>query len=160
MLLRCLILLTFTLCTAVHAGQWRYQEDVDKMTGKKAAYAQLDSDNSLRLSSPYAGRNHGNITVRRHPAYGVDVLVSVEKGQILCRPFRNCTIMVKFGSGAPQAYSVLESEDNSSETMFIENRARFIAAARKHTKILIQLPMHQEGEQVLEFSTPVELVWK
>lgn len=148
------------VCVSAQAGQWRYQDETDKMTGKAASYAQLVSDNTLALGSPYAGKNHGMLTVRQHPKHGLDVLLSVDKGQILCRASAGCAVTVRFGSGKPQRFTVLEPADYSSDTVFIENPARFIAAARKHTQILVQLPMFREGEQLLEFTTPVELVWK
>lgn len=145
---------------AASAGQWRYQDEADKMTGKMASYATLLSDNSLALGFPYQGVNHGTLTVRRHPKYGLDVLVSVDKGQILCRSYDGCAISVRFDAGQPQRFSAVGSADHSSEVVFITNRSRFIASARKARKILVQLPMYQSGEQVLEFSSPVELVWK
>jgi hypothetical protein len=157
---RSLLLALAVASGSAHAAQWRYQDDVDKMTGKSASYAVVESDNSLQLGSPYSGSNHGRITVRRHPKYGLDVLISVDKGQILCRAYDGCTVMIRFDSGKPQRFSVLEPADYSSETVFITNRSRFIAAAKKSKRILVQIPMFHEGEQVLEFAVPVELVWK
>lgn len=142
------------------AAQWRYQNYTDQMTGKAASQASVISDNSLSLSSPYAGRNHGSIVVRRHPTYGVDVLVMVDKGQLLCRPYGQCALSIRFDDGKPQRFTVVEPADHSSETLFITNRTRFITQAKKAKRILVQVPMYQEGEQVLEFSVPVELVWK
>lgn len=141
------------------AAQWRYQNYTDKMTGKTASEAVVVSDNSLSLSSPYSGRNHGAIVVRRHPKYGVDVLVTVDKGQLLCRPHGQCVILIRFDDGKPQRFTVVEPADYSSETLFLTNRSRFIAQAKKARRILVQVPMYQEGEQVLEFLVPVELVW-
>jgi hypothetical protein len=146
---------------SVSAGQWRYHDEADRMTGKTAYYAQIESDNSLNLAFPYAGKNHGTLTVRRHPKYGVDVLVRIERGQILCRStYDPCSIAVKFGDGQPRAYEGLPSADGGSVTVFLGPHARFIAAAQKSRKILVQLPLYQAGEQVLEFTSPVELVWK
>lgn len=141
-------------------GQWRYQDAVDQMTGKTASYASLKSDNSLSLSSPYDGVNFGTLHVRKHPKYGTDVFVKIEKGQILCRSYDPCRIAVKFDNAAPRAFEGLSAADNSTETVFLESTGKFIAAAKKAKKILIQIPLHRGGEQVLEFTTPVELVWK
>lgn len=160
MLRVCVAFLSMMVSVCASAGQWRYQDDVDKMTGKAVSYAQLVSDNSLALGFPYAGRNHGTITVRKHPAHGLDVLIEVEKGQILCRASQGCSIAVRFGDGKPQQFSVLEPADHSSDTVFIQNVPRFLQAARQHKKILIALPMFREGDQVFEFTSPVELVWK
>jgi hypothetical protein len=160
-MLRHLVLLLSVFCSVgVHAGQWRYQDETDQMTGKKAEYATIQSDNSLSLGFPYSGRNHGTLTVRKHPKHGVDVLVSVDKGQILCHSYSGCYVAVRFDAGKPQRFSALEPGDHSSETVFIENSSRFIQAAKKAKRILLQVTMYREGEQVLEFTSPVELVWK
>ena len=153
------VLLLF-FAAAAGAGQWRYSDSTDKMTGKTESFAYIESDNSLVLEHPYQGVNRGTITVRRHPKYGLDVLVSIEKGQVLCRSYDPCTIGVRFDDGKPQRFSALPPADHSTETVFITNKTKFIASARKAKRILVQLPIYRNGEPVLEFSTPVELVWK
>ena len=145
---------------SVSAGQWRYDEYPDKMTGKTQSTARIESDNSLSLGFPYQGLNKGEIMVRRHPQYGLDVIVSIDKGQILCRSYDGCSIGIRFDDGKPQRFSAMPPADHSSEVVFLSNRTKFISSARKAKKILIQLPIYQNGEPVLEFSTPVELVWK
>jgi len=142
------------------AGQWRYSTETDRMSGGKVEHAEVGSENSLSLRSPYQGRNYGAIYVRRHPKYGLDVMVQIEQGQILCRSYDPCAIMVRFGDGKPQTFTAVPPADHSSTLLFFTNPSRFIALARKHRRILVQLPIYQHGEQVLEFAVPVELVWK
>lgn len=155
------VLLLGLLPALAIGGQWRYQDDVDQMTGKTASYASIKSDNSLSLRSPYAGTNFATLSVRKHPKYGTDVILSIDKGQILCRSsYDPCRIAVKFDNAPPRTFEGLPSADNSSETVFIGAASKFIASAKKAKTILIQIPLYQAGEQVLEFTTPVELVWK
>ena len=122
---RWLALVFCLVSMAANAAQWSYQESVDKMTGKTASYATVRSDNSLSLSSPYSGRNHGAITVRKHPKYGVDVYVYVEKGQILCRSYDGCSVVIRFDDAKPQRFSAVEPADHSSDTVFISNESKF-----------------------------------
>ena len=153
--------LAFALAAcAAQAAQWRYEDDVDQMSGKKASFASVQSDNSLNLAFPYNGENRGRLTVRRHPKYGIDVVVSVEKGQILCPTYNGCAVMVRFDINKPERFSAVGPADHSSESVFLINKARFISAAKKSKRILVQIPMFHQGEQVLEFSVPVELAWK
>lgn len=130
------------------------------MTGKAAKYAELISANTLALNFPYQGKNHGSLVVRRHPKYGLDVVVSVEKGQILCRSYDGCEVYVRFDQGKPQRFSAMPAADHSSEVVFLTARSRFIASASKAKRILVQIPMYQAGEQVLDFKTTEPLVWK
>jgi hypothetical protein len=146
--------------SSAFCGQWRYESSVDKMTGKKSESAMVISDNSLSLQMPYAGNNHGTLIVRRHPTYGLDVIVTVDKGQILCRSYDGCKISLKFDEGKPQRFAASPAADHSSEVVFIDDKKRFITSAKKAKQILVQFPMYQAGEPVLEFSVPVELVWK
>ncbi|MHC3921743.1 hypothetical protein ACI0FW_00633 [Alcaligenes nematophilus] len=139
--------------------QWQYQEYEDEMTGKTTKTAFMVSQNSLSLGFPYNGKNHGNIHVRRHPSYGVDVIIRVEKGQILCRSYENCSIQIRFDEEQPSFFPAVGSADNDSTVIFLKNNPRFIESAKKAKKILVQVPMYKEGNQVLRFETMESLVW-
>lgn len=153
--------LTAVLSTAfaASASAWTYQVDVDKMTNKKTSYALAQSTSSLNLGFPYQGRNMGLLTVRQHPQYGLDVIFSVDKGQLTCSSYSSCEVLVKFDDGKPVRFSGTEPADNSSDTIFLDNKKRFIDAAKKAKKILVQVQFFQQGTHVLEFSVPGSLVW-
>jgi hypothetical protein len=158
--MRLIVLALCFFASVVHAGQWSYQQETDKMSGKTARYAQLESENSLSLDFPYQGRNKGTLTVRHHPKYGLDVYVGVEKGQMLCRVYDGCTVVVRFDDSKPQRFSAVPPADHSSDSMFIENASRFITAAKKSKRILVQVQFFQNGDQVLEFTSAAPLAWK
>lgn len=139
--------------------QWGYETSTDKMTSKPVATAMLRSENSLSLGFPYQGVNHGWLTIRRHPKYGTDVIVQVTKGQVLCRSYDGCTISVRFDDGKPARFGAVGPEDHSSEILFLKSSERFIANAKKAKRILVEIPMYQEGNQLLEFTTATPLVW-
>jgi hypothetical protein len=142
-----------------NAGGWEYNEQEDKMTSKKASYATVGSNNSLSLGFPYKGHNPGELRVRQHPKFGLDVYVSVAKGQILCRSYEDCTIMVRFDDDQPKAWRAVGPADHSSDVIFLRNEAAFIARAKTAKKILISIPFFQNGNQVLEFYPAQPLVW-
>lgn len=146
-------------CAAGPAAAWNYGASTDQMTDAKTVHASMRSKNSLSLPFPYAGPNHGVLFVRQHPKYGLDVIVSVNKGQILCRSYDGCTVSVRFDSAKPAAFSASPSADHGSDTIFIRNSRRFIESARRAKRILVQMTMYQAGEQVLEFESGAPLVW-
>lgn len=150
--------LLMLLVGLVHAD-WQYLAQEDKMTGKPSKRAYLESNNTLALDFPYNGRNHGILQVRKDPKHGTNVLVRVEKGQILCRSYEPCTISVRFDSAQPVRFSGVGSGDHDSKIVFFNSEPKFIAAAKKAKKILIQLTMYQAGEQVLEFQSSKPLEW-
>lgn len=141
------------------ADQWDYTTSVDKMTGKISNFASLTSSNSLHLDSPYSGDNRGSLMIRRHPRHGLDVLVSITKGQIVCRSYDGCTVKVRFGEGQPMTFSASGPEDLSSTTVFLRNAQKFIDQAKKTKSIKIQMNIYQAGGEVLEFESTAPLIW-
>src|SRR5690625_1425564 len=77
---------------------WDYLEPLDDLSGKAYKYARVRSINSLSLNSPYSGINHGTLIVRQHPQHGLGVLVTIDKGQILCRgeSYWDCAFQIRF----------------------------------------------------------------
>ncbi len=137
---------------------WRYDSSVDPMTGKKSSSAAIVSTNSLNFDFPYRGNNPGVLVVRQHPQYGLDVILSIEQGQILCNSY-NCGITVRFDDGQPVKFGGTEPADHSSTSLFINQPKKFIAAASKAKTVLIQFNAYQNGSPVLEFWSPVPLEW-
>lgn len=149
--------LTALTCITSNAA-WQYESSTDKMTGKKSAEAQVTSDNGLSFGFPYQGNNKGYLVVRQHPQYGLDVILVIDKGQMLCRTY-DCTVSVKFDDGKPVTYSGTGPADHSSTSIFLKNKSRFIAGAKNAKKILVQFNAFHNGSPVLEFSTPQSLQW-
>ena len=133
------------------AAKWSYSVDVDPMTSRKARYASLQSENALNFDFPYQGEQHGKLLLRDHPSHGRDVLVLIEKGQILCPSYDPCSIRVRFDEGTPQRWSAVGPADNSSTVIFLRNEEGFILKLRRSKVVRIQIPVYQEGEQMLEF---------
>lgn len=154
-----LVLAVLLLVGSAARADWQYTTQDDKMTGKPTQHAILESNNSLNLPFPYSGQNNGRLYIRRHPKSGLNVIVRVDKGQILCSSFDSCSVMVRFDNAQPIRVPAVGSGDHDSTVIFLENEARFVAAAKKASKILVQFTMYQAGEQVLEFHSSKPLEW-
>lgn len=146
------------VCAATQA-EWRYSENEDQMSGKRITHAQLESNNSLKLEFPYAGTNYGRIYVRQHPKHGRNVLVTIDKGQILCNSYQGCSASIRFDDKPPMKFSASESGDHDSKVIFLNDAKRFIDAASKAKKVLVQVTIYQSGDQVLEFYSAAPLSW-
>ena len=140
-------------------SSWSYSEDVDQMTSKVKTFARLTSTNQIKLDFPYSGNNWGYLTVRRHPQHGLDVLVSISKGQILCASYSGCTVKVRFGDGQPMNFKAAPSDDHSSDIVFLMDARGFIERAKKVRDIKVQLNIYNHGSEVLEFTATDPLVW-
>lgn len=143
----------------VPTSKWEYRESEDAMTSKVTKFASITSEDSLSLDFPYSGLNYGMLMVRKHPRSGTNVLVRVSKGQMMCQSYQDCSVTIRFDDGKPVTWAAVGPDDGSNETIFLHNEARFIERAKKAKRILISIPFYQNGNQVLEFVTPVGLEW-
>lgn len=130
---------------------WDYRAREDKMTGGTTYAATATSVNTVNFDFPYSGEQHGRLTLRRDPKYGKDVILAIEKGQILCPSYDGCTVMVRFDNGKPEAFSAVGAADGSTEAVFIQNYDRFLQKMRKAKIARLSVNIYQEGSPVFEF---------
>ena len=138
---------------------WQYDQQNDAMTSKASRTASIKSSNSLDLDFPYKGLNFGHLQIRQHPKWGLDVIFSIDKGQLQCNSYGGCPIEVRFDDAPAVRFSGTEPADNSSDTVFIQGAPKFIALAKKSKRILIRMNVYHGGAPVLEFSSPKTLEW-
>lgn len=137
--------------------KWRYQEFSEPMGRGTVKQADVNSINQINFDFPYRGLQRGELTLRIHPKYGKDVILSIEKGQFVCG-VGGCTVSVRFDQGKVQKYSAVEPADYSTTSLFLQGYDRFIAAAKKSKRVFIEAQFYQEGAQVFEFDI-AELKW-
>ena len=155
---RFLAIVSMLIATGANAN-WGYSENTDRMTSKITSAASITSDNSLRLDFPYKGDNYGRITVRQHPKYGLHVIISIDKGQILCSSYSGCPVEIRFDDKPAMRFSGTGPADNSSDTVFLGSAPRFISEAKKAKRILVSMNIYKSGAPLLEFSTAAPRQW-
>jgi hypothetical protein len=132
-------------------SQWNYHQDIDAM-GKGTSYeAYVASTNAVTFDFPYHGAQHATLTLRTHPRWGKAVIFQIERGQLLCRSYDGCNVLVRFDDEQPSPYSATGPSDNSTETLFIQNYNRFIGKMLKSKRVRISADVYQEGAPVFEF---------
>lgn len=146
------------MCLGANAD-WQYVSDTDTMTGKPTKIAMIESVNSLALGSPYKGENRGGLAVRQTPKQGLNVIFKIDKGQLICDSYHGCQISVRFDDAPPVRFTAGGTTDHSSTTLFIHNERKFVAAAAKAKRILVQVVIYQAGQNILEFKTAKPLEW-
>ena len=155
-----IITIAISLICKGAGAEWNYVSDTDTMTGKPMNAALLRSSNSLSLGSPYNGENYGTLLVAKDKQIGFAFGLSVEKGQIICDAYRGCAVAFRFDDAPPTTFRAVTTKDYSTKNLAFRDGRRFVAAAAKAKKILVQITMYQEGAQVLEFNTTKPLEWK
>lgn len=131
---------------------WQTETNTDKMSGKNSVTRSARSVNSFNLSFPYQGQQHARLVVRKHPRWGLDVLVEIERGQLIC-DFDDCAINVRFDDGPIKSYRVNKPSDQSSQTFFIASTPAFLAQLAKAKKTFIELTFFQSSAHTVEFLT-------
>lgn len=130
---------------------WKYDTITNKMSDAKDIFCRVQSAESLSLDSPYDGVNFGTLTVRKMNGK-IDVVISIMKGQIT-GGYENEYFKARFDQGKQITFSYLEPSDNSTETIFVENTTKFLKLLRASKKVLVQIPLYHNGNQILEFNT-------
>jgi DNA-directed RNA polymerase subunit RPC12/RpoP len=142
------------------AGEaWSYQTSQDSMTQKPVTIASLGSTSRLSFDFPYGGLQQATLELRKHPRWGQDVILQIEKGQFICNSYAGCDVSVRFGSGKPKRFSATEPSDNDSTYIFLRGYNSFVSEMRKVDKIYIEAQFYQEGNRTMEFAVD-GLDWK
>ncbi|MBP7765097.1 MAG: zinc ribbon domain-containing protein [Syntrophaceae bacterium] len=132
-------------------SQWQYHQWADEMGKGTFSVAWVKSLNTVNFGFPYSGTQHGDLTLRVHPRHGKDVIFKIEKGQILCHSYDNCTVLVRFDDEKAERFTASGAADHSTETIFIQNYSRFMEKMLKAKKVRISVNIYQEGSPVFEF---------
>ncbi len=122
------------------------------MTGNATRAAVVMSENTLNFEFPYQGEQHGRLTVRRHPSHGSDVILDIEKGQILCSNItEDCPIRIRFDEGEPFTVNGREAADNSTTVVFLPNFNSLTQRMSKAKIMRVQFNAYQQGAPILSF---------
>lgn len=128
---------------------WVYLDDKDPMGGSVRS-AVVMSNNAINFGPPYSGSQKGRLDLRIHPRHGRDVMLSVQRGQFLCR-MDGCTVMIRFDDKQPIAFRAVEPADHSSDAIFIRDYPRFLRETRSAKLVRIEATFFQQGSRVFEF---------
>ncbi len=135
----------------VPGSQWSYSQVADAMSKGTTYNAAVSSTNTVEFNFPYAGAQHATLNLRVDPRYGKDVIFRIERGQILCHSYEDCTVLVRFDDEKATNYSGVGAADNSTETIFIRNYGRFVEKMLKAKQVRISTNIYQQGAPVFEF---------
>lgn len=137
---------------SVAVPKWSYSQSEDEMGRGKIYMARIESTNTISLDFPYTGEQHGTLMLREHPNAGRDVILKIERGQLLDSEF-NEPVVVRFDTDKPVSFSSVGPSDHSTETLFLRGNAFAVFTTRlKSAKtVRIQAPIYQGGSQVLIF---------
>lgn len=132
------------------SGDWSYIKATDELSGRDYRLATLRSSNTFVLEFPYAGEQHGTLTLRHHPKMGRDVLVEIERGQILCH-INDCRVEIAFDDKPPRNLQAAEPESRESTTVFLPTPQRFFKEIAAAKEMRVRLVMFNHPPVTLTF---------
>jgi len=138
---------------AADASTWTYSTDKDKLRGADTYLASTTSTNEIQQDAPYSGGTRMTMTVRKHPEWGTDVMLTITEGQLMCSSYDGCSGMVSFDGKKPERVRFSAPEDNASETMFVNGAKAFVAKLKASKSVTIEKTLYQAGAPQFEFRT-------
>lgn len=143
---------TNTASEAQPASKWSYSEQKDEMRGTVTKFAHLDGENAIKLDFPY-GEQKGLIQIQQSGKNGLDVLVGVKSGQIMCNTYQATHVSVKFDEGPIQRIRCTDASDGTSNLVFLSNPKAFLSKLKSSKKLVVEAEFFQNGNQQLVFDT-------
>lgn len=137
--------------TPTPVSNWSYSTSEYKMSNRDVEHALILSTNSFIFDFPYGGSQRATLNLRKHPRWGRDVILSIERGQFICPSYSGCRVRVRFDKGKARYYRANEAADNSSDVIFIRGYNRFVSRLKRAKKLYIEATFYQEGNIILEF---------
>jgi len=153
------VIAALLLVTTIPAFAWEYASTPDKMGRGDTRTAVTSSENQVSLKPPYAGAQRARLLVIDRGGKRTDVIFALEKGQILCHSY-SCDVSVRFDDQPSRAWGANKPSDGSSNLIFLDMEPIFVVQAIRAKKVLIEVTLYQNGNQVFEFPVgPLEGKW-
>ncbi len=131
-------------------GRWLYWDDELEMGGRLRG-AGVIADEAFELDSPYQGEQHAKLMVRQHPKQGLDIMFSVERGQLLCG-YRDCYIDIRIDDEVSEKYSCSKPADGSSTMLFVRNKKKLLKKMKKAKALKVRAVFYRQGAHVFTFN--------
>jgi hypothetical protein len=134
------------------AENWKYSENVDKMTSEKRFFAEVKSTTKINFDFPYEGGSTFTLTVRQIEKKN-NVLLSVSKGQFMTSISGDEeTLKIKFDEEKPMTVKYTSPSDGSSDVIFIKSEDEIISKLKNAKHIIIETEFYQAGNKQIEFN--------
>lgn len=130
---------------------WSYRTDIDKVRGGTTYFASTTSTNTVSQSAPYDSDTSMTITVRHSPAAGLNIILRISSGQLMCPSYEGCDGTVRFDDGPAETVRFAGPSDDDSQTIFVEGEESFLSKLKKAKHLVIEKTLYQAGAPQFEF---------
>ena len=140
---------------------WDFTSDTDDMDDSVNKYYSLRSDNFANFDFPYQGDSYLTITVRYMKKYGYDVLLNIDKGQMVGNEYNGTNyVRVRFDNEKAEKYYYNEPSDSSADCVINKNASKLIKKCKTAKTIIIEQEFYQEDVHQFKFHVDKSLEMK
>jgi hypothetical protein len=132
-------------------GPWSYSTTEDKVRGSTTYFAHTTSTNTIHQNPPYDADTTMTMAVRKSRSDGINVVLTISSGQMMCPSYEGCSGTVSFDGGPAQRVRFSGTADNSSDTVFVDGAKSFIAKLKKSKRVVIEKTLYEAGAPQFEF---------
>ena len=129
---------------------WVRSTWMDELSQEEVVQRRAQSESAFELRFPYAGPQYAALTLREHPRFGQDVILSIERGQIPCL-IRGCQVQVAFDDGEVESWRAVGPEDGGSTQVFLRNVGGFTRKLERAAQVRIAVTLFREGQRTFVF---------
>jgi len=137
--------------TRANTPSWRWEESVDPMTDVVSLMASLQSANPIQLDFPYEGIQHPSLRILKTSKGTLGVLLSYERGQLLCSSYSPCEISVRIDGGKATSYTATTPADGTTTLVIFRDPKRFVNSLKDAKIVKISVPVFKHGTPILEY---------
>jgi hypothetical protein len=130
---------------------WTYSTDTDKVRGGTTYFATSTSTNTVHQDAPYDSSTSMTMMVRHAPSSGLNIILSISSGQMMCPSYEGCSGTARFDDGRAERISFNGPADEDSETIFVANARSFLGKLRRSKHVVIEKTLYQAGAPQFEF---------
>lgn len=129
---------------------WIYSQGNDSMSSGIIKEASIKSSNTFQFDFPYQGEQRATLVLRKHPRYGNDVILSIEKGQFMAG-VTGKIVHVRFDDNTPIKITAFGPDDHDSKILFLQGYKKIVERLKSTSKLRIESTVYNEGSRVFEF---------
>jgi hypothetical protein len=137
--------------TAPAPNSWEYQTTRDEMRDTSARIARLVSENQIELSWPY-GTVSGHLIIRDRSQDGLNVMFTVDEGQILCNSYSGGHLSLRFDHGPVETFSCDEATGGTNDLVFFSSEHEILRRLQHAHRLILEADFYDAGTRQFTFN--------
>lgn len=127
---------------------WFYHDSKDDLHGTTTKLAVTESINSANFGFPYGNSSKLSLGIRENHQ-GLDVYITIDKGQFVCGLINGCEVPFKFDDGQIMNITMVESDSHAADILFVKldsTERKIIEKIKVSKKLIIAPKFYQHGD--------------